>query len=147
MSYTIDANILLYASDQESPHHELAKGFIQSRGEEPDLLCMSWITLMGYQRIATHPSIFRNPLSPRQAWENVENLLKLPRCRVITEQEGFAKEYTKLAGAIGVKGNLVPDAHLAVILQQHGVSTIYTADADFRKFEFLNVRNPLISKS
>ena len=147
MSYTIDANILVYASDQESFHHDRAKGFIEARGEDPDLLCLSWITLMGYQRMATHPSIFRYPLSPRQAWENVENLLNLPRCRVITEQEGFAEEYTKVSGTIGVKGNLVPDAHLAVILQQHGVSRIYTADSDFRKFEFLNVVNPLTEKS
>jgi toxin-antitoxin system PIN domain toxin len=143
MSYSIDTNILLYASDQESPHHERAKRFLESRGEDPDLLCLSWVTLMGYQRIATHPSIFRNPLSAQLAWGNVTSLLALPRSRVITEQEGFEQEYERVSQAIGVKGNLVPDAHLAVILQQHGVSKIYTADTDFRKFGFLNVVNPL----
>jgi uncharacterized protein len=143
MSYSIDTNILLYASDQESPHHERAKQFLEVRGDDPDLLCLSWVTLMGYQRIATHPSIFRHPLRAQQAWENVTNLLALPRCRVITEQEGFEKEYERVSQAIGVKGNLVADAHLAVILQQHGVSKIYTADTDFLKFGFLNVVNPL----
>jgi toxin-antitoxin system PIN domain toxin len=143
MSYSIDTNILLYASDQESPHHESAKRFLEVRGEDPDLLCLSWVTLMGYQRIATHPSIFRNPLSAQLAWENVTNLLTLPRCRVITEQEGFELEYGRVSQAIGVKGNLVPATHLAVILRQHGVSKIYTADTDFRKFGFLNVVNPL----
>lgn len=112
-------------------------------GEDPDLLCLSWVTLMGYQRIATHPSIFRQPLSAQQAWENVTSLLALPRCRVITEQEGFELDYGRVSQVIGMKGNLVPDAHLAVILQQHGVSKIYTADTDFRKFGFLNVVNPL----
>lgn len=143
MSYTIDTNILLYASDQESPHHERAKAFLEARGGDPDLLFLSWVTLMGYQRIATHPSIFRNPLSAQQAWGNVTSLLALPRCRVITEQEGFDEEYERVSRTIGVKGNLVPDAHLAVILLQHGVSKIYTADADFRKFGFLNVVNPI----
>jgi len=143
MSYTIDTNILLYASDQESPHHERAKAFLEARGGDPDLLCLSWVTLMGYQRIATHPSIFRNPLSAQQAWGNVTSLLALPRCRVITEQKGFNEEYERVSRTIGVKGNLVPDAHLAVILLQHGVSKIYTADADFRKFGFLNVVNPI----
>jgi toxin-antitoxin system PIN domain toxin len=140
---SVDTDILLYASDQESPHHERVKKFLEARGEDPDLLCLSWVTLMGYQRIATHPSIFRNPLSAQLAWGNVKGLLALPRCRVITEQEGFNQEYEQVSRTVGVKGNLVPDAHLAVILRQHGVSKIYTADTDFRKFEFLTVVNPL----
>lgn len=144
MSYSIDTNILLYASDEESPRHEKAKRFIEGRGDDPDLLCLTWGTLMGYQRIATHPSIFRNPLNAQQAWGNVESLLALPRCRVIQEQEGFDHGYAELSRQLAVRGNLVPDTHLAVILRQHGVSRIYTADADFRKFGFLEVINPLI---
>jgi len=147
MSYSIDTNILLYASDQESLHHQKAKQFMESRGDDPDLLCLTltWVVLMGYQRIATHPSIFRNPLSAQQAWENVESLLSLPRCRVTGEQEGFAMGYAQLSNVVAVKGNIVSDAHVAVILKQHGVSKIYTAISDFRKFEFLEVINPLIS--
>jgi predicted nucleic acid-binding protein len=41
-----------------------------------------------------------------------------------------------------VRGNLVPDAHLAALLRQHGVTTLYTNDVDFRKFTFLTVVNP-----
>jgi len=28
------------------------------------------------------------------------------------------------------------------LLRQHGVATLYTNDRDFRKFDFLNVRDP-----
>ena len=143
MSYSIDTNILLYASDQEALHHDKAKRFMEGRGDDPDLLCLTWGVLMGYQRIATHPLIFRNPMTPQEAWGNVESLLALPRCRVIGEQEGFAEDFAELSGLVSVKGNLVPDAHLSLILRQHGVSRIYTADADFRKFDFLEVINPL----
>jgi toxin-antitoxin system PIN domain toxin len=143
MSYSIDTNILLYASDRESDHHQKAKQFMESRVDDQDLLCLTWGILMGYQRIATHPSIFRNPLSAKQAWGNVESLLSISRCRVIGEQEGFAGVYAQISNLVGVKGNLVPDAHLAVILKQHGVSKIYTADTDFRKFDFMDVINPL----
>jgi uncharacterized protein len=41
-----------------------------------------------------------------------------------------------------VRGNLVPDAHVAAILFQHGVNTLYSSDRDFRKFQSLNVRDP-----
>jgi len=41
-----------------------------------------------------------------------------------------------------LRGNLVPDAHLAAILFQHGVRTLYTADRDFLKFQSLDVEDP-----
>lgn len=50
--------------------------------------------------------------------------------------------YKHIAGEIPVRGNLVPDAHVAAILFQHGVRTLYTNDRDFRKFQSLDVRDP-----
>jgi predicted nucleic acid-binding protein len=44
---------------------------------------------------------------------------------------------------VPTRGNLVPDAHLAALLSQHGVVTLCTHDRDFRKFSFLDVRDPL----
>jgi toxin-antitoxin system PIN domain toxin len=99
---------------------------------------------MGYLRIATHPRIFAQPLSPAEALGNVEALLSLPRVRILAESEGFLQVYREVTGAFPVRGNLVPDAHLAALLRQHGVGRLYTADADFRKFVFLEVRDPFI---
>lgn len=143
MSYSIDANLLLYASNTSSPQHAAAKEFVLSRSGDPDLLCLAWPALMAYQRIATHPAIFENPLDPATAWRNVCRLLSLPRTRVIGEEDAFAEDYAAVASSAAVRGNLVPDAHIATILRQHGVGRIYTADTDFRKFEFLEVVNPL----
>jgi hypothetical protein len=47
-----------------------------------------------------------------------------------------------VSGLIPVRGSLVPDAHLAALLRQHGVATLYTRDRDFLKFGFLDVRDP-----
>lgn len=49
---------------------------------------------------------------------------------------------THVTGDIAVRGNLVPDAHVAAILFQSGVRTLYSKDRDFRKFESLEVRDP-----
>jgi len=54
--------------------------------------------------------------------------------------DGFSK--TPRPVACPVRGNLVPDAHLAALLRQHGVRTLYTREADFRKFAFLEIRDP-----
>jgi len=58
MSYSIDANILLSASDQESPHHERAKQFLETRGSDPVRIRLSWVTLIGDQRLATCTSSY-----------------------------------------------------------------------------------------
>ena len=121
--------------------------FLESRAEDPDLFCLCWTTLIAYLRIATHPRIFAHPLSPEEAMSNVEALIELPRTRLLSEEEGFLDVYRTVTEHAAVRGNLVPDAHLAGLLRQHGVGTLYTADADFRRFEFLQVRNPIAGRS
>jgi toxin-antitoxin system PIN domain toxin len=143
MSYSFDANILLYASNESSEFHARAKVFLNDRQGDPDILCLTWPVLIAFQRIATHPSIFSNPMSAETAWGNVQQLLKLPRARVIQETASFALDYAEVSKSAGIYGNLVPDAHIATILRQHGVRRFYTADTNFKKFGFLEVVNPL----
>lgn len=143
MSYSIDANIFVYASDNNSRHQQQAATFLEERKNDTELLFLSWFTLMAYQRITTHPNIFPTPLSPEEAWKNIEYLLTWPQVRIISEEEGFSDYYLQTTSEFPVRGNLVSDAHLAAILRQHGVKTMYSADSDFRKFSFLKVINPL----
>ena len=121
-----------------------AIGFMEDRVSDPELFCISWLTIMSYLRISTHSSIFSIPLSPEEALRNIESLLNLPRVRVLSEEEGFLDVYREVTGSFPVRGNLVPDAHLASILHQNGVQKIYTGDRDFVKFDFLDVRDPFI---
>jgi uncharacterized protein len=142
VSYSLDVNVLLYASDQSSERHLSARSFVESCAARPEILCLTWLTLMSYLRIATHPRIFSNPLSPDEALGNVRALIGLPHVRAISELDGFMDAYRHVTGGTPVRGNLVPDAHVAAILFQHGVGTLYTDDRDFRKFETLDVRDP-----
>jgi hypothetical protein len=142
MSYSLDVNVLLYASDQSSDRHDRARGFVESCARGPEILCLAWPTLMSYLRIATHPRIFAAPLSPGEALANVSALLGLPHVRAVSELDGFVDAYKRVTGDVPVRGNLVPDAHVAAILLQHGVRTLYSNDRDFRKFQSLDVRDP-----
>lgn len=143
MSYSIDANIFIYASDSESKYQQQAAAFLEEKRNDSELLFLSWITLMAYQRIITNLTLFSTPLTPQQAWKNIEDLLAWPQVRIIGEEEDFAEHYLKATSEFPVRGKLVSDAHLAAILHQHGIKTIYSVDSDFRKFSFLKVINPL----
>ena len=143
MSYSVDVNILLYASAAKSPHHARASEFLAGCAAKPDAFYLSWTTLFGYLRMVTHASIVSPPLSQRRAEANVEALLALRHVRPITEGDDFWDLYEQSTKGLSVKNKLVPDAHLATVLRQHGVKTLYTNDMDFLKFSFLRVENPL----
>ncbi len=86
-------------------------------------------------------SLGANPvLSQGEAEGNIHALLQLPHVRVVSELDGFW-EVSATTRARG-NGNLVPDAHLAAILKQNGIATLCTNDSDFRRFDFLELRNP-----
>ena len=143
MSFGIDVNVLLYASDDSSAQHAKAATFLQECAAGPEVFCLAWLTVMSYLRMATHPSIFDRPLTHEEAARNVEGLMSLPHCRVLGEEDGFWGAYREVTAEVPTRGNLVPDAHLASVLRSHGVTTLYTHDRDFRKFSFLNLRDPL----
>ncbi|GMV46393.1 MAG: ribonuclease VapC48 [Pseudomonadota bacterium] len=143
MSFAIDVDILLYASDAGCAEHAKARVFIERCAAGSEVICLAWPTLMGYLRMATHPAIFAHPLSHEDAARNVDALLALPQVRAIGEDEGYWPLYRRLAAELPVRGNLVPDAHLAALLRQHGIKTIYTRDRDFHKFRGLDVRDPI----
>ncbi|MGH7005950.1 MAG: TA system VapC family ribonuclease toxin [Alphaproteobacteria bacterium] len=147
MSFAIDVNILLYASDADSPLHAPAVRFIERCSSAPEVFCLAWPTIMGYLRIATHPAIFAKPLSPEEAMRNIDSLLSRHQAYLMAEEEGFWELYRQVANDMRPRGNLVPDAHLAVLLRQHGIATLYTHDRDFRRFDFLSVVDPLESES
>ena len=143
MSYTVDVNVLLYASDRESPFHDAAAAFLRERADDPDIFCLTWPVIMGYLRLVTHPRLFERPLAPRAALGNVAALMGLPRCRVVSEPDQFLEVYRDVAVEVAARGNLVPDAHVAALASAHGTRTIYTHDRDFRKFPFLHVVDPV----
>lgn len=144
MSFSVDVNLLLYASDRTSPHFEVSQEFLRQRLSAQEIFYLAWPTAMGYLRMSTHSRIFSNPLTPDEALVNLRQLIAHPRVRTLSERAGFLEAYTEVTSAFPVRANLVPDAHLATILRQHGVRTIYTNDADFKKFEFLQAINPLV---
>lgn len=141
MSVTLDVNVLLYAANADDPLHGAARELVGQLARGPELLYVFWPTIMGYLRIATHPAIFPNPLSPERAVAAMAGLLARPNVRTESEGAGFWEAYRSVAGE-DTRGNHVPDAHLAALMRAHGVAMIYTRDRDFRRYDGIAVRDP-----
>ncbi len=141
MSVTVDANVLVYASNEADPVHEPARALVERLAAGPEIVYLFWPTVMGYLRIVTHPSVLPRPLGPRDAIANVGALIAAPHVRTPGEGEGFWDLYLATRNDAD-RGNVVPDGHLAALMRQHGVGTIYTRDRDFRRFDGIAVEDP-----
>lgn len=142
MSQSLDVNVLLYASDRDSPFHEAARRVIEELSRGTELTFVAWVTVLSYLRMATHPGIFRRPLLMNEAAANMTAFLSLPSVRVLSEADDFWQVFLSVIGEVPVRGNLVPDAHLVAILRQHGIRRVVTGDRDFLKFRNVDVIDP-----
>jgi hypothetical protein len=141
VSSTVDANILVYASNEADEVHAQALLLIQRLAAGPELVYLFWPTLMGYLRIVTHPGILPRPLSPAFAMGNIGQLIARPHVRIGGEGEGFWELFGATAGE-HARGRDVPDAHVAALMRQHDVRRIYTRDRGFARFEGIEVVDP-----
>lgn len=142
MSYTLDANILVYASDEASPQHARARDVLARLAAGPEIAYLFWPTVMAYLRIATHPAIFSRPLSIAEAVDNVEQILARPHVRTMGEGERFWHTLRDVIGDAKPSGNLVPDAHLVALMLENDVRTILTRDRGFRRYPGIGSRDP-----
>lgn len=142
MSVTVDANILVYATNEADPFHAQARALLERLAKGPALVYLFWPTVLGYLRIVTHPAILPNPLSAGDAMSNVDRLLARPHVRTVGEVDGFWNLFRTTAGD-HARGNDVPDAHLAALMRQHSVRVIYTRDRGFRRFPDIEPVDPL----
>ncbi|MGL4743572.1 MAG: TA system VapC family ribonuclease toxin, partial [Dermatophilaceae bacterium] len=74
----VDANILLFAQDSSSPHHEPARIWLTDALNGPRRVGLPWPTLLAFVRIRTNPRAFAEPLTAAEAWQYVEEWLAAP---------------------------------------------------------------------
>jgi uncharacterized protein len=138
----LDANLLLYAVNERAPEHEAAAVWLTEQLNGSRRVGLPWQTLGAFMRISTHPRAFERPLPPATAWERVSDWLAAPVAWV--PHPGV--EYPRLLGELitrhSVSGNLIPDAQLAALALEHGL-TLCSADTDFARFSELRWVNPL----
>ena len=78
------------------------------------------------------------------AWRFVSALLASPSLMLLVQTSRHADVAAQtLADVPALRGNLLHDMHTAVLMREHGIRRIVTRDADFHRFTFLAVIDPL----
>lgn len=138
----VDANLLLYAYDPDSPRHDVSRRWLEDVLSGGDLVRFTWLTLWAFIRISTNARVFAQPLSAAEAHDTVGSWLEQPNAGVIEPGDRHLEILGTLLAAGQASGALVMDAALAAIAIEHG-ATLCSTDRDFSRFPALDVRNPI----
>ncbi|HXE89356.1 MAG TPA: TA system VapC family ribonuclease toxin [Terriglobales bacterium] len=140
----VDTNILVYAADADSQFHMPCRQWLDRQRGRADAWYTTWPILYEFLRITTHPRVMRQPWNAAAAWGFVTVLLSSPGLGVLvptqrhpTLAEQVITELPHLAG------NLLHDAHTAILMREHGIRRICTRDTDFHQFPFVEVVDPV----
>ncbi|MGC1207206.1 MAG: TA system VapC family ribonuclease toxin [Ornithinimicrobium sp.] len=140
----LDANILLYALDERSPHHERSRDWVEGTFNGDQRVGLPWQTIGAVARIATHPRIMVQPLTSDEVSSRIDAWMACPVVWVPAAGERTARILTRLLRRTGATGNLVPDAQLAALAIEHGLQMV-SSDTDFARFPEVSWFNPLAS--
>ena len=138
----VDANLLIYAVNSDSPHHDKAKSWLEEILSGNDELGLAWIVILAFIRITTRPGILSRPLTPERAIAYVDEWLEQPYVNLVNGDENQWQIFRNLQLQVGTAGNLTSDTMLASLALELG-AVIYSADHDFKRFSGVKHMNPL----
>lgn len=141
----VDANLLLYAANLAAPEHEAARSWLDARLNATVPVGLPWPSLLAFVRLASNPLVVRHPVSPAEAWRQVEDWLACEPVWIPTPGEAHRKILASFLRHAWMTSRLVPDAHLAALAIEHGL-TCCSSDGDFARFSGLRWENPLAAQ-
>jgi hypothetical protein len=63
----VDANVLIYAIDADSPHHRAARRWLEQAFSGTTPVGLAWVVILAFLRLTTRAGILRHPLPPERA--------------------------------------------------------------------------------
>lgn len=138
----VDANLLLYAYGESSPHHKEARVWLERALSGVETVGLPWQSLAAFMRIATDPRVPGYRRSREEVIQIVNEWLEQPVGRLLVPGERSLRIFQEMILAGQASGPLVSDAELAALTLEYG-GVLYTADRDFARFPGLRWVNPL----
>ena len=139
-----DTNVRVHAADADSPFHVPCRDRVSRARHDASPAFVTWGICYEFLRVTTHARAPVSPWTLPAAWGYLESLLASPGFEVLVATTRHAPVLAQTLSELpDLHGNVMHDVHTAVLMREHGISRICTRDADFRRFPFLTVLDPL----
>lgn len=139
-----DVNVLVCAYRPEVERHGAYADWLRGLVQGADQIALHDAVLAGFLRVVTNPRVFPDEPSPTSAaLEFVSRLRRAKRARWVPAGNRSWEALGALVdGDRAIRGNLVPDAHLAAVAVTHGCR-LATTDRGFARFPGLRWFDPV----
>jgi predicted nucleic acid-binding protein len=115
--FVVDANILVYAADEDSPFHSRCRELIEEWREQASPWYTTWGILYEFLRVITHQRVFRKPWSIIKALGHVEAILSSTSLGILTAGERHADVASEVIKSLPfLSGNLLHDAQTGILI-------------------------------
>ncbi|MFM8240056.1 MAG: TA system VapC family ribonuclease toxin [Actinomycetota bacterium] len=138
---SVDVNVLVYAFDADSTHHQQALRSLEECAAASEPLVLFPFVLAGFMRVTTDRRILNSPASPAEAREFIDRLLAWPVSRVAESGARWWDTFSALLAEYQPRGAEVSDVTLAALAIEHG-TTLVSFDRGFARFRGLRWINP-----
>jgi toxin-antitoxin system PIN domain toxin len=138
----VDANLLLYAANRAAPEHAAAREWLDGQLSGSERVALPWPSLLAFVRLASNPLVVRQPATMAAAWDQAAEWLGADVAWVPTPTDRHPELLGSFCRQPWMTSRLVPDAHLAALAIEHGL-TLCSSDGDFARFPGLTWLNPL----
>jgi predicted nucleic acid-binding protein len=96
--------------------------WLERQPMRPNAWYTTWGILYEFMHVIIHPRVMRRPWSAAAAWEFVIALLASPGLAVLVPSQRHADAAGQLiSGLPHLAGNLLHDAHTAILMREHGI--------------------------
>ena len=139
----LDVGLLAAALNRHDPAHTRAAALLEdlANGDRP--WALPWPVLHAFLALVTHPHAAARPLGAAAAWGFVAPLVASPAAALLAPTTRHAEACEEVLAMLPPSPGLPPGFETAVVLREHGVRELLSADAGMARFPFLAVRDPL----
>lgn len=130
----VDANVLLYAVNEDAQHHDDSRRWLDGALSGADTVGFAWLGLLAFVRLSTKIGLFPSPLHIDEAMDRVHAWLAAGSAVILHPTADHTRILSSLLSDVGSGGNLVNDAHLGALAIEHRCQ-IVTYDTDFGRFD------------
>ncbi len=100
----VDANLLIYAVNQDSPSHRGAKAWLEAALSGTETVGLPWMVLLAFLRLTTKTGLLQKPLAVRAAFDLVQEWLQQPSVTVPEPGPRHRRMLRDLLSPLGTAG-------------------------------------------
>ena len=143
MTVAIDSNILIYAHNIDSIYYEKSRKLLFDLKKE-EKIGISSISLIEFYQVTTDKNKIEKEYTEKQCRDIINSMQNDSNIEILEYNDTILFNSLKTVNKYHINSYDIYDHLIAYTARYYNIENIYTANSkDFKKYNFLNVYNPI----